>query len=245
MDKVDPSLTLYSELLEERFDGPHVAAFNVEETLYRNPNFRSWQKTDQTNLLVLRDSTLAPGMSDLSWVSPGPVRIVQDVDELFPEDAPLLLRHFCRFIDDWSSRDTKIEAQSILRSLIYQILRDRRCDFLLRDDDIYFQTKRDIEHVNTVDVERPSEIVKHLFHILGNIVETVPVERLLIVVDRLDEVIGSLDVFFEHLLDLIAKQHGKVKVLLTLGRQRSLEEARIRRVLGEEGYKIMDFDPSD
>ncbi|OAG03005.1 uncharacterized protein CC84DRAFT_1219924 [Paraphaeosphaeria sporulosa] len=244
LDRVDPSLDKYLELLEERFDGANMATFDVD-ALYRHRDFATWRNSDVLNLLILRDSTLVPGMSDLSWLSPVPVRIVQDSNELFQEHAPLLLRHFCRFTDDWSSRDTKVEAQSIVRSLIFQLLRNRRSGSLLLNDAFYNKTKRDIEHVNGVDAERPSEILKRLFRILGSIMEMVGVDRLLIIVDRLDEMIGSLDAFFEPLSELIAKHQCKVKVLLTLGRQRSLDEGRMRRALGEEGYKILDWDQSD
>ncbi|KAJ4356774.1 uncharacterized protein N0V89_004810 [Didymosphaeria variabile] len=242
---VDPALQVYADILRQRFDMRKWPPFDVSGTLYSNPDFRAWRKTDDLKLLILRGSTSQPPNTDLSWLSPSAVQLIKDADEIFGDSATLLLRHFCRLIDDWHNRDRKIVAQVIVRSFILQVLRDPRSESFFRNDQAFAKTKRGLESVNKIDEERASEITSQLFGILRGLLETFRIEQLIIVVDRLDEVADNLEVFIDPLLEMIAHNDCRIKVAMTLRTPRDLKEGRMKRVLGTGGYKILEFNQDD
>ncbi|KAL1606274.1 hypothetical protein SLS60_003676 [Paraconiothyrium brasiliense] len=242
---VEPALQAYADILRQRFDMRKWPLFDVSKTLYSNPDFRAWRKTDDLKLLILRGSTSQPPNTDLSWLSPIAVQLVKDADEIFGDSATLLLRHFCRLVDDWHNRERKIAAQVLVRSFILQVLRDRRSEPFFRNDQAFAKTKRELESVNKIDEERASEIMGQLFGILQRLLETLKFEQFIIVVDRLDEVADNLEVFIDPLLEMIANSDCRVKIAITLRTPRDLKEGRMKRVLGTSGYKILEFNQSD
>jgi hypothetical protein len=99
--------------------------------------------------------------------------------------------------------------------------------------------------VNQVDPDRPGEVSRQLFDVLGHVIRMAGAQQVLIVVDRLDVVEGDLEDFMDPLLKFMSNTEFTVKVMLTVSTPRTLKSRQIKRGLGENGYKILEIDQSD
>jgi len=242
LDEVDPSIEKYDDLLNETFELQRLGPFDVQEHLYENKFFHMWHQTDDLRLIVLQGSTMYPQQTDLSWLSTGATHVIRNVSEIF-QNEPLLLRHFCQ--TRYNSRGNTVTRRSILSSLIFQLLRNPLGQSLIRDDEDSARVKHDIEVANQVDPDRPSEVLRRLFDILGYVIRAAGAQRVVIVLDRLDVVEGDMENFMEPLLKFMVNVEFTVKVMLTVSKPRSLNSRQMKRELGEIGYKILEIDQDD
>lgn len=243
LNEIDPPLEKYDELLTDTFDMRNPALFDVHEHLYMDNSFLKWREPNELDLIILQGVTDYPHQTDLSWLSPSATHVVRNIDKVFQNNAPLLLRHFCQTKYNCGGR--KVAGSRIVKSLIFQLLRNCLSEPLLRDNRKYAEVKHEIELVNELDAGSSTEVLKKLFGILRNLLKKIEITRLLIVIDRLDAMEGDLEAFIVPLVKLITNDHCKVKVMLTLCHPCSLESAWMKRGLGELGYKILELDQGD
>lgn len=242
LDEVDPSIGRYDDLLNETFKMRTLGPFDVQKHLYENKFFRMWHQTDDLQLLVLQGSTKYPPNTDLSWLSSGATHVILKAFDIF-QTGSLLLRHFCQ--TRYNSGGSVVARQRILSSLIFQLLRTPLGQSLIRDNESYARVKHDVELVNQVDPDRPGEVSRQLFDVLGHVIRMAGAQQVLIVVDRLDVVEGDLEDFMDPLLKFMSNTEFTVKVMLTVSTPRTLKSRQIKRGLGENGYKILEIDQSD
>ena len=239
---INPSIEKYDKLLNETFDMRKVAPFDVQEHLYSNKYFCMWQHDDDLPLIILQGTTEHPADTDLSWLSPGATHVIRNADGIF-ENTRLVLQHLCQ--PKYNCGGYKAAGRKILSSLIFQVLKSPLGTSLIRDNESYSRVKHDIELVNQLETDRPNEILKRLFGILGYMIGQTEAKRVLIVVDRLDVMGGDLETFIDPLLRLILDVKVKVKVMLTVCAPRCINSNRIRRELGANGYRILEIDQGD
>ena len=194
-------------------------------------------------MLILQGYTDYPTETNLSWLSPSATHVVQNMDKIFRESSPLLLRHFCRTRDNCGNR--KVPGKDIIKSLIFQLLRNDVGMSLLQDNSHYEHVERSIDSVNTIDVERSTEIVRTYFAILKDLISIVKIQQALIVLDRLDVVQGDIEAFVSSLVELVSGCHGKVKVMLTICGVHAFDEYDMKRLLTGDGYRILRIDQGE
>ncbi|KAF1970957.1 hypothetical protein BU23DRAFT_648299 [Bimuria novae-zelandiae CBS 107.79] len=243
LNEVNPSVETYDDLWTKTFNMKHPALFDVEKRLYANECFGAWCETDELNLIILWGATDYPPQTDLSWLSPSATDVVRNVDKIFPKNPPLLLRHFCQL--EYSCGGKQTSGDTVVKSLIFQLLGDHLSESLFRDNGKYAQVKHDIELIKEMEVDGPTEIIIKLFKVLENLLKSMEVEKVLIVIDRVDAIEEYLETFTNPLLRLMATDDCKVKVMLASGIRCSLDGSRIKRHLGAQGFKIMEINQGD
>lgn len=245
---IGPNLTAnfldeYEALLSERFDSLRgLPAFDVKTELYTNEDFQRWRREIESGLFVLRGATVAPSRTDLSWISPGAVGLVKEFEELFRPQPPLLLHFFCRLTDEWSAKNQKIIPKVLLSSFIFQILRSEYGKHILHNEDAYAEVKFEIQSAINTASQRVTEGVTQLYDVMQKLLSRTGVQRVVIVVDRLDEIQGDLERFTDPLLKMLKRNEIKTKAFLTVGSSRSLKASDMSYVLGECNFCSLVID---
>ncbi|KAF2681690.1 hypothetical protein K458DRAFT_456755 [Lentithecium fluviatile CBS 122367] len=186
LNKIEREICNVAGDVQDIWQNLETARVDVKTCLYGHPAFKEWQKNDEPGLIVPHGTTIASERTDLSWISPRAVSFVNGFRELFQDDTPVLLRYFCRIVDDFNNREQRTPSRGIVASFIFQILRSEHGKVVLRSEDLYAELKCDIERANEIAADRTTEGVKRLFGILDSALKNAGVQRVVLVVDRVD-----------------------------------------------------------
>jgi hypothetical protein len=224
--QVNTPLREYDALLSRTFDGvPRLPPFDVHNDLFGNVTFRDWCKSSASSILLLHGSTDAPHQTDLSWISSAAIGVVNDAEEIF-DDSPIVLRYFCRTTDSRGERPPKVSPVTLLSSFLFQLLSSSKAKSIIQDEDKYEGLKYDIELLNDTDAQKVTEKVARLYSLISIVMKEIDARRILLVLDRVDQIEGDRDRFLQPLLNLMKGSKGfRIKAFMTL---------RIRYVRSDE-----------
>jgi hypothetical protein len=243
LHETDISLDSYEALLDERFVGiPRMPPFDVETHLFRDPLFQAWVDAPSPALMILYGSTTAPDQTELSWLSPAAVRLVNDLKEVIHVDDPTVAFQFCRTSDVYGDEAKQISPCTVLSSILYQFLRSEYGRTILRNENAYTRLKGRIEEMETIPPKRVTERLEKLHTMLGSVLRDMSTDNVLIVIDRADHVQGNLDRFLDPLLSLMEKAECKLKVFVTCRVRYSFNDAAIKERLGKGKYYSLEMD---
>lgn len=246
MNQVDPNLKDYEELLHETFGTMRKwPAFDVQCDLFAHGVFKKWRTSKNSNLMILHGSTIYPEQTELSWISPAALRLVSDFEEIFQDDPPVMIRHFCRLTESGAAPPERIPLHMVLSSLIFQIVRSRQGRSLLINEKVYAEVKREIAAVNIIPQDELIERVKKLFPILKKVLKGSGIKKLLVVIDRLDQIQGDRDWFLDPLMDMMKSEEMEqisIKTLVTLRVPFGFDHSSLEYKLGKDRYSHLEFD---
>jgi hypothetical protein len=91
----------YDALLSETFNGLRkLPPLNVAEGLFATEVFKNWRNHRDPRMLILHGSTVAPEHTELCWLSPAAVSVVDAFGDLFADDGTVLIKYFCKTTAD-------------------------------------------------------------------------------------------------------------------------------------------------
>jgi hypothetical protein len=216
----DTFLEDYDKRLNETFNFPsRLPPFDVNKELFQNKVFQNWRSCSHSMLLVLQGETVAPYLTVFSWISPAAINVIRrlDNDLLAPNqgDTTALAYFCCQIVEAYDDRSIqKASANIVLSALIYQLLKTKNAQPVLRDDSRYSKLKHDIENVSPTVGSTLADQRSRLRTILEDLLTTLAFPNVCIVLDRVDRIPGNLDHLMEPLLNLVEGNKCVLKLLI-------------------------------
>jgi hypothetical protein len=127
----------------------------------------------------------------------------------------------------------------VLSALIYQLLKTKNAQAVLRDESRYSKLKRDIENINSMSESNLTDRRLRLHAILKDLLITLAFPEVCIVLDRVDRIQGNLDHLKEPLLDLIEADKFVLKLFIIAP---SIDPTIFSDKLSQERFSKLVFD---
>lgn len=203
--------------------------FDAEKQLFQSDEFVSWRRSSESGLILLQGKTVAPNHTLLSWHSSATTTLVRDPGKYLATKGSKLqpvLYCFCQVSESWDENPPPLySAHTVMSSIIYQLLKTESARPLLRDDKRYGKLKRDIEDLSAAPTLKFAEPPVKLYSMLASLLAELALERVFVVLDRVDRIQGHIENFLESLLELIEKSGCVLKVLVTMRTEHAFDDS--------------------
>jgi len=241
----DTFLQDYDKRLSEIFNFPsRLPPFDVNKDLLQNKVFQNWKGCSHSALLVLQGETVAPYLTGFSWISPAAISVIRRLDNQLLDtnqgDTTALAYFCCPVVEAYEDQSAhKISANAVLSALIYQLLKTKNAQPVLRDESRYSKLKHDIESMNPTIGSTLADQRLRLRSILVDLLTTLAFPEVCIVLDRVDRISGNLDHLIEPLLDLVEGDKCVLKLLIVAP---SIDHSIFSDKLSQKRFMRLVFD---
>jgi hypothetical protein len=221
--------------------------FDAEGQLFTSADFSAWRRDSKSSLILLQGKTVAPDRTLLSWHSPATTRLVCDADKyLIDSKSPeplIVVYYFCQVTEYFDDSPPQIHsACTVISAVIYQLLKLRRAQSLIRDDKRYAKLKHAIEDLSVRPATKPAENLSKLYSILAELLTYLALKRVFIVFDRVDRIQGNVDNFLGPLLKLMETTECVLKVLITIRTERDFDDSLLKESMSGDTYTRVILD---
>lgn len=228
----------YETKLKDEFGAVRrLPPLDVERQVFGNPNFIAWRAGAASSLFLLHGATVAPDQTPYSWLSPAAVRIVSNFGLIFGDQgtatSPFLLTHYLfQGTDTINAVQEKFMPQNVVATLILQVLKSPNGKSVLHDEDRYAFLKQSLDALeNGASPRQTSVHCRRLSRILSQLLVELRVQCLVVVVDRIDRLLGGTEKAVDMLADLMESIKVTVKVFATARSHAAFDDADVKERL--------------
>ncbi|KAF1994267.1 hypothetical protein P154DRAFT_527175 [Amniculicola lignicola CBS 123094] len=237
----------YELQLDDTFGSiKRLPAFDVDAALVSRPEFQDWREHDTPTVFLLHGATVAPDDTSFSWLSPACTRLIRDPDSILRsrnrKRMPLVMYHVNK-ISDWDSESvSKTPLALVLSKLIYQVVASDQGKTVLREEERFTFLKGQLEALVGGPPRQTAEKLQVFVRIWATLLKDLEIRDAVLVLDRIDNMQGSIERVLEITSDLVRRSPATIKVFATARTRYLLSEPDIEDKLGSGELVSMRMD---
>ncbi|KAF2868193.1 hypothetical protein BDV95DRAFT_610160 [Massariosphaeria phaeospora] len=225
--EIDPEN--YDTRLEDTFSRlRRLPPLDVDAQVQSQPVFAEWKQAKVSSIILLHGATVAPKQTSYSWLSPAATRMVRESRDGggITGHNSAFAYHLCHISDTHAIPQNEISPSVVISGIIYQILKSDYGKQILRNEQHYTALQRKLETFDRL-ISKPTAHSQKLIGLLAQVFVNARIQKVLIVVDRIDRVRGGISRVLDLLASLVESTTSTVKIFLT-ARSRKFDVSDLR-----------------